>query len=100
MAFFFLADTLPGTRAATLGGTLAGTGFQSFRIGCPARVSRCTEEQIHGHRRASMPPEFVPPEFVKEKHDLEWPARLGLRVGLAGEVVRQNYSPSALRRRF
>src|SRR5450759_2465677 len=86
-AAFSLADTLAGT--------LAGTGFQRFGIGCPAGVSRGTEEQSHGHRLAKMPP-----EFVEEKHAPEWPAGLGLLVGLAREVGRQEYAARVLRRRF
>src|SRR5450756_1061480 len=42
----------------------------------------------------------MPPEFVEEKHALEWLVRLGLLVMLVREVWRQDYAGGVLRRRF
>jgi hypothetical protein len=61
--------------------TLARTWFESLCIGCPAGVYRRTNQQSNRYRLANLPP-----EFVEEKHALEWPVRLGLPGGAACEA--------------
>ena len=75
--------------------TLARAGFESFCIGCPADVYRRTNQQSNGYRLANLPP-----EFVEEKHVLEWPARLGVQLGPGCEGKWQDCAGGILRRRL
>jgi len=75
--------------------TVARTWFESLCIGCPAGVYRRTNQHSNRYRLANLPP-----EFFEEKHALDWPVRLGLLVGPAGEARGQDCAASMLRRRF
>src|ERR1700675_3765348 len=74
--------------------TVARTWFGSFCIGCPAGDRR-TNHQNNGYRLANLPP-----EFVEEKHALDWPVRLGSLMGTACESEWQDCSASILRGRL
>lgn len=77
-----------------LADTRMNTWSDSFEIGCPARVQRTTGQQSNRYRLTKMPP-----EFVQEKHLLQRPVQIGLRVRLTltGEVGCQHGAAGGLR---